>query len=348
MSDNNDIRKIDPNFNTKIKIDHAGYEFISATDERVRLYGVFHDGECYRRVPKDIAEATSDKVAALATNTSGGRIRFITDSKRIAVISRMDSIRRMAHMPFSGIHGFDMYVENTHVKSFLPTVDIVGGYESEHAFADAKERLITINFPLYNNLEEFYIGIDEGSTIKPALDYKYEKPVVYYGSSITQGGCASRPGMSYAAMLSRELDCNFINLGFSGSGCGETVMAEYIASIDMSVFVLDYDHNAPNPDHLWKTHLPFFMKVREAHPDLPIIMMSRPRCILSDAERDRLAAVRATYNARLEAGDTGVYFIDGTTLMIPDGTVDMTHPNDLGFRTMANGILPVLKAALEK
>ena len=341
-----DIRKIDPNFNTVVSIDHTGYKFISATDACVRLYGVFHDGEQYRRIPKDVAEGANPGVVSLATNTAGGRVRFVTDSRRIAIVAKMPNITRMAHMAYSGIHGFDLYSGASHVRTFLPRTDIVGGYESEHAFASAEERLLTLNMPLYNDLSELYIGIDEDASISPAPDYTYESPVVFYGSSITQGGCASRPGTSYEAMLSRELDCNYINLGFSGSGKGELPVAKYIASLDMSAFVLDYDHNAPTPEHLRKTHMPFFMAIREAQPELPIIMLSRPKCILGDAEVERREIIHDNYLARVAAGDKNVYFIDGTTLMVPDGTVDLTHPTDLGFRAMADGILPVLKKAL--
>ncbi len=343
-----DIKKIDPNFNTAVSIDHAGYEFFSPLDPRVRLYGVFHDGERYRRLPKDVAESTSLAVAALATNTSGGRVRFVTNSRRISISVKMDKIVRMAHMAYAGIHGFDLYSGTGHVRTFIPRTDIVGGYESEHVFPSSEERVLTLNMPLYNNVDELYIGIDEGATLSPAPDYKYELPVVYYGSSITQGGCASRPGNCYQAMISRELDCNFINLGFSGSGRGEITVANYIASLEMSAFVLDYDHNARSADHLKETHLPFLMAVREAHPELPIIMTSRPKCILNEDELRRREVIRESYLARLEAGDKNVYFIDGTTLMVPDGTVDLTHPTDLGFRAMADGILPVLRKVLEK
>ncbi len=343
-----DIRKIDPNFFLKKSVNKDGYIFRNATDAAFRLYGVYHDGQQYRRLPDEVAKCVNEGVESLATNTAGGRARFVTTSKRVAIIAKMPSIRRMPHMAFSGIFGFDMYVEDRHVKTFIPRSDIEDGYESEHVFDSAEERLITINMPLYNDLSEFYIGVDEGASVTPAPDYKYELPVVYYGSSITQGGCASRPGMSYPAMLSRELDCNHINLGFSGSGKGELPVAKHIASLDMSAFVLDYDHNAPSPEHLRKTHLPFLMAVREAQPELPIIMISRPKCTPSPEEQERREIIRESYLARIESGDENVYFIDGATLMVPDGTVDMTHPTDLGFRAMANGILPVLRSALEK
>lgn len=346
-----DIQRIDPNFQTKVVIDKTGYRFYDARE--LSLHGVFYDGECYRRMPKDVAEGANDGVRALSKNTSGGRVRFVTNSKRIAISAAMPSICRMAHMAYSGIHGFDMYADTgdgpRYAATFLPRTDIEGGYESEKKFDTDEERLITINMPLYNQLTALAIGIDEGAYIKPAPDYTYKKPIVFYGSSITQGGCASRPGMSYAAILSRKLDADIINLGFSGSGRGESCVAEYIASLDMSAFVLDYDHNAPTAEHLERTHKPFFDIIRAAHPELPIIMTSRPKERLSEGEIRRREIIRKTYLDAKAAGDRNVYFIAGEELVAGldgEGTVDNTHPTDLGFSSMASALYPILKLAL--
>ncbi len=345
-----DISKIDENLAVAKTVDERGLTFREATDPLFRLYGVFHDGERYRRMPKEVAEATSPQVAALSKNTSGGRVRFVTNSSRIAIKAVMPSVTRMAHMAFSGIHGFDMYSSDRFVKAFIPPTDITDGYESEYDFKERKSRLITLNMPLYNGLVSFEIGLDADASLAPAPDYTIEDPVVYYGSSITQGGCASRPGTAYPAILSRALDCNFINLGFSGSGCGESSVSEYIASLKMSAFVLDYDHNARSPEHLRQTHKPFFDTIRNAHPELPIIMMSRPKFYRSEPEDERFAVIRETYEAAVAAGDKNVYLIDGSTLMSDairnEGTVDDCHPTDLGFFSMAEKILPVLKKAL--
>ena len=346
MSNNVDLKKIDANLSINKSIEKEGYVWREATDAAFRLYGVYHDGKQYRRLPDDVAAMANDGIRSLATNTAGGRVRFVTDSKRVAIIAKMPRITRMPHMAFAGIFGFDMYVGNTHVKTFMPRVEIEDGYESSHTFSDSKERLITINMPLYNDVSGLLIGLDEGASVSRAPDYTYEPPVVFYGSSITQGGCASRPGNSYEAMLSRELDFNHINLGFSGSARGELSVARHIASLDMSAFVLDYDFNAPTAEHLQKTHMPFLMTVREAQPELPIIMISRPRRVPNNDEIKRKEIIRGSYLERVAAGDKNVYFIDGATLMVPDGTVDGTHPTDLGFRAMADGILPVLREAL--
>ena len=130
-------------------------------------------------------------------------------------------------------------------------------------FDDRKEREITINFPLFTEVCELYIGLQKGCKLEPASEYTHQKPVVYYGSSITNGGCASRPGNTYQAVISRMLDCDFVNLGFNGNAKGEQEIADYIKGLDMSVFVYDYDHNAPTPEHLLDTHEKMFKAIKK-------------------------------------------------------------------------------------
>jgi hypothetical protein len=202
-----------------------------------------------------------------------------------------------------------------------------------------KDRVVTVNFPNYGSIDEVLVGIEEGATLLEAPDYKYETPAVFYGSSITQGGCASRPGMSYESILSRKLDLNYINLGFSGNALGEDSMAEYIADLDMSVFVYDYDFNAPTPEHLKANHEKMFLKIREKNPELPIIIMTRPRHEkqLQPSEWERIEIARETYENAKARGEL-VYFIPGYELMElagDDGCVDLCHPTDLGFASMA-------------
>ena len=152
--------------------------------------------------------------------------------------------------------------------------------------------------------------------------------------------------MTYPAQLSRMLDADFVNLGFGGLCKGEGEMAHYIGSLDMSVFVYDYDYNSPSSKHLQDTHEPMFQKIRESHPDLPIVILSRPRYHLSPAEEQRLEIIRTTYKNALAKGDQNVYLIEGKELMAlakNNGTVDGCHPNDLGFFSMAEALIKVLK-----
>ena len=166
------------------------------------------------------------------------------------------------------------------------------------------------------------------------------------------GGCASRPGNAYPAILSRRLNVDHVNLGFSGGGRGEEPIADYIASLPMRVFVMDYDHNAPNAAHLFATHEPMFRKIREKQPDLPVVMMTAttmPR--FSDDRAKRREIIRSTYLHAKEAGDENVYFVDGGALLDPYSdyaTVDGAHPNDYGFVVIADALEKILSEILKK
>jgi len=348
-----DISTIDKNFKIETNIERENVKFYDAKESPIRLFGVWHDGECYRRVPKNVAEKTSSGVAGLAKNTAGGRIRFITDSPYVILKAIYPAIVNMSHMPRSGSVGFDMYVNKDgrecYSKSFIPTPNSIE-FDAVKDFPDSKERLITINFPLYNDVSELYIGINGDYSIKPAPDYSVKLPIVSYGSSITQGGCASRPGNAYQAIISRRYDADFINLGFSGSAKGEDAMREYIASLPMSCFLFDYDHNAPTPDHLRETHKPIYEAVRAKNPDIPIIMMPRPEFFSSRGIEIRNEIVKATYDYAKANGDDNVYFISSSELMAiceDNGTVDGSHPTDFGFYSMAKAMIEKLDKLFE-
>ena len=319
------------------------------------ISGVYYDGGKFRRLPEEVAMATSSAVHFLHANTSGGRIRFKTNSRFVAINAKYSYVCRFAHFSLTGSAGFDLYAkdEGEDIESFRadysPPYDMTDGYESRFEMDDERMREITINMPLYSDITDVEIGLSEGAVLLAPEPYRAPKPIVYYGNSITQGACASRPGNGFAAYAARQVGCDHINLGFSGSGRGELAIAEYIASLDMSLFVLDYDHNAPTPEFLEETHENFFKIVRKAHPSLPIIMISRPVYYPKPDEIVRRDIVKKTYENAVAAGDKNVYFIDGTTLLEEcknHGTVDGIHPTDYGFACMAKKICPVIKEIL--
>ena len=341
-----DISKIDKNFAVETEIEREGLTFYDIDEAPFKIYGVFRENGIYRRLPEEVAKSVSEGVHSLHWHTAGGRVRFVTDSKFVSINASLNNLGKMPHFPLTGSIGFDLYDGTNHAKTYIPHFDIEDGFEAFYEFPDKKERCLTINFPLYSGVTKLYIGLDEGSTLKEAPQYTVEKPVVYYGSSITQGGCASRPGNCYQPIVSRYFDHNFINLGFSGCAKGEDEIAEYIASLDMSMFVYDYDHNAPSVQHLWDTHEKMFKTIRNAHPDIPIIMMSRPQYMQIEEVKSRREVVETTYKNALAAGDKNVYFIDGvalTKLCGNDGTVDKCHPTDYGFASMAQALIKVME-----
>ena len=338
------ISEIDKNFKVETQIKRENIKFYDVETAPFRLYGLMRDNDRFCRIPEDVAKNVSPGVHILNRNTAGGRVRFVTNSPYVAISAQMDAIGKMPHFPLTGSSGFDLYTDEgkgqVYRGTFTPPFELENGYEAVIDFGSNEEKLVTINFPLYSGVKKLYVGLEGDSQILPAPDYKYEKPIVYYGSSITQGGCASRPGNCYQGIISRRLDTNYINLGFSGSGKAEDLMVQYLADMEMSIFVCDYDHNAPDAEYLKKTHLPLYRAIRAKHPNLPIIILSAPDVLIApDTHLDRRDVIRETYETALAEGDENVHFIDGAELFAGEDwdlcTVDRTHPNDLGFYRMA-------------
>lgn len=348
------IGEIDKNLAVESKLNLSDAVWLDAKEAPVAVYGlaVCSRREMFRRMPQEIADRVNDGVRYLNTNTAGGRVRFRTNSRYIAVRAVMPDNATMPHITMTGQSGFDLYKSDAGVYSYAGSY-IPGnrrhGYES-CLWTDGKMHTYTINMPLYDPVEELYIGLATDAELEPPEPYRYEKPVLYYGSSITQGGCASRPGNAYQSMISRKLDCDFVNLGFSGSARGESAIAGYISSLDPLVFVCDYDHNAPDADHLEATHYPLYETFRSSHPDTPYIMVSKPDFRAGTEDERRRQIIIDSYNRAVSSGDSRVSFVDGARLF--DGefrdscTVDGCHPNDLGFFRMALGIGTAVEMAI--
>ena len=360
-----DIGKIDPNLAVSGTIGDTQVLFYNVRRSPFRVYGLLPavDGEPWRRIPEALANQVNPGVKELHTRTAGGRVRFRTDSDRIAIRATKDSSGLMPHMPFVGSDGYDLYsLEEGNWRycgSFKAPVNTADTYESILNLDGRKMRELMIHFPLYSGVRELLVGVIPGAQVLPGGSYRLEKPVVYYGSSITQGGCASRPGNGYSNMISRKLNIDHINLGFSGNARGELILADYIAGLPMSVFFMDYDHNAPDPDWLAATHEPFFLRIRQAQPELPIILASQTDCVMTAVHGEniekRRQVVLKTYHNALARGDKNVYFVDGREVfkraeklgMGPEAcTVDGCHPNDLGFACMAEAFGEVIEKVL--
>ncbi len=351
------ITELDKNLEVAPVTADGGISFFDVRKPPFRLYGL-HKPEStvpFLRMPEEVAIATSPGVHHLAYQTAGGRLRFSTDSTVIVFRAELNRVSSFAHMPTSGFAGFDLFLDladgsSRHVKSLIPPYGIKEGFSSEVRFRKKRLRHFTLNFPSYSGVTHLSVGVGAGAALGGGLPYRVTRPAVFYGSSITQGACASRPGIAYPNIVSRRLSMDFQNLGFSGNGKGEEAICRYIAGIPMSVFICDYDHNAPSADDLRETHKRLYDILRASQPDLPYIMLSRPDF---DAGYDdsvaRRDAVYATYRAARAAGDRNVYFIDGASLFRGrfEGicTVDMTHPNDLGMALIADAVEAEIRRA---
>jgi len=323
----------------------------NAYDQPIEVRGLL---ENFMRLPTEILdpEKVNDGVITTAPHTSGGRVRFASNARELSFSYKLKDKTALPHMPLSGISGVDIYIDGKLCRNMRPEgADILDVSTSDESIiCDGNWHEFECFLPIYNGISEFCVEINDEASVKTARPYTYEKPVVFYGSSITHGLCASRPSLSYPAVVSRNIDCDFINLGFCGSARGEQAMAEYIASIEMTAFVLDYDYNS-SLEELKERHLPFYQTVRRAQPDLPIILMSKPDFDSNPPINTlKRRVVMETYLAALDASDKNTYFCDGKSLFgnfgRDDCTTDRFHPNDLGFRFMADTVTRDLKFAL--
>lgn len=343
------ITAIDSNFKVETNIDKPDIRFYDVLEQPFGIYGVFYQDGKFRRLPESVAETVSDKVLRLHTHTAGGRVRFRTNSTYVAISAKMPTACKMPHFALTGTAGFDLYDGQRCVKTFVPPFGIKDGYENVVELGESRMRDITINFPLYSEISTLYIGLSNKATVESPKPYTHETPIVYYGSSITQGGCASRPGMGYESIISRRLDTDYINLGFSGAALAELEIAQYIKNLKMSVFVYDYDHNSPTVEHFRQTHEQMFRTIRDANPDLPIVCMSRPQYYVTPTVQQRIDVIRATVENSRARGDDKVWMLTGQELMAltdGEGLVDGCHPTDLGFFSMAKALGDLLETIL--
>lgn len=341
-----DFSQIDKNFLIKTKIEKEDVCFHNASVFPFEVFGLIRENGRFCRMLETVSASVSDGVHRLHGNTAGGRVRFATDSSYVAIQAEMDGITKTSTFTFAGSSGFDLYADNIYAGTFAPPLNMESDYESVVELGEGGLREITINFPLYSNVRELYIGLQKDCVVNQAKPYVNDKPVVFYGSSITQGGCASRPGMCYQAMVSRRLNLDYVNLGFAGNAKAEDEMAHYISDLDMSAFVFDYDHNSTSAEYLWETHEKFFRTVRKSHPDIPILIMTAPVYKANSDWLKRWEALEATYKNAVSEGDKNVCFLSGDELFAMcgyDGTVDGCHPNDFGFASMANAVGNILE-----
>ena len=268
----------------------------------------------------------------------------------------------MPHMPATGVSGLDLYAKADDGRWRWLAVGQPQGVRSNSATLasgppDARREYL-LYLPLYNGVSSLELGIPEDRTIaRPApRATDRRKPIVFYGTSITQGGCASRPGIVHTAILGRRLDRPVINLGFSGNGKMEPEVATLLAELDPSVYVLDCLPNM-TAAQLEQRVEPFVRTLRKAHPSTPIVLAedrTYSNAWLVTAQRQRnstsRAALKAAYDRLQASGVKDLIYLPGDPQLGDDGegTVDGSHPTDLGFLRMADAFAEVLGPVLRE
>ena len=306
-------------------------------------------GELFR-LPVKLKDSYRKPVWELAQSPSGGRMRFRTNSTALAIRLEYPGPPDGRNMHAFGQTGVDLYADGVYRGTATADKDSKPGKTQEHSYYKDQprgDREITLYLPLYMGVKVLGIGIDADARIERAKPFAVAKPLVFYGTSITQGGCASRPGMSYQAILGRMLNADFVNLGFSGNGLGEPELARAVAEIDASCFVMDMAQNNKTVESLAEAYAPFIGNIRSKHAETPILTITPIYAARESWSHDaRLEGMRELIRRvaaeKIAAGDRHLEIVEGTDLLGPtrgDGLVDGTHPNDLGFQWMAEGLV---------
>lgn len=327
------------------------------------VYGKVTDSTSarYERLPSELLGVSREPVWYLGRHSAGLYVRFRSNSTSIHLRWESTFNNTMTHMTDTGTKGLDLYTLTDggwrHVCSAQPQ-----GKTSERcviADMDPVDREYMLYLSLYDGVSSLAIGVDEGAVLEqPAVDSpRTDRPVVMYGTSILQGGCANRPGMAHTNILSRRLDREVINLGFSGNALLDMEIARLMASVeDPALFVLDYAPNA-YADMIDDSGEKFFRVIREAHPDVPVIFIEDvifPHTAYDNRIREEVCmknqAQKRLYLRLKKSGEKKIYYISAEGMIGDDGeaTVDGIHFTDLGMMRYVDHVLPTIKKALRK
>lgn len=332
---------------------------VTFPDPRLPVFGLpffATDAPDLRRLPLARKDSYRSPVWGLAQSPAGGRIRFASDTTRLSIKLDYGNVGHMNNMCRIGQHAVDCYVDGVFWRNAAPLEGEPLVETTLFAGVAKQMRQIDLYLPLYHGVKVLELGFDDAASIAAPAPFAKDLPVVYYGSSITQGGCASRSGNSYQAIVSRRLNLDHVNLGFSGNGLGEPEVADTMAGIPACCYVVDYSQNCPTVEQMRETYAPFLATLRERNSETPMLCVTPIRSAGEawDAKHHgslegKRQVVRDAVAARIAAGDNRIQVVEGPDLLGPDqvdGIVDSSHPNDLGFWHMANGLQRPLAGAL--
>lgn len=318
----------------------------------------WHDTARYfDRLPAHAQEQVREPVWDLSRHTAGMSVRFVTDAPAIHVrFALLHEQLAMAHMPASGVSGLDLYAEDEDgaqrwVSMVAPLEQSIDTVIAQNLVPGS--RRYTIYLPLFNGVECLEVGITEGDTFLPEAP-RNEPPIVFYGTSITHGACASRAGICFPAILGRRLRRPTINLGFSGNGQMEIELADLLAELDPCVYVIDCLPNM-TPEQVAERTEPLVRRLRAARSDTPILLVedrtfTNARFLHSHLELHgrRRAALRISYENLIADNLPALHYMEGAGILGHDGeaTTDGSHPNDLGMMRYADGYEKVLRGLI--
>ena len=338
----------------------SGFQWVEASSLRVEGQGWSDTLAPFDRLPKKAKASVRPPVWSLSRDSAGILVRFKTDATEIhARWSLTKKKLAMPHMPATGVSGLDLYVHHKKRWRWLGVGMPRNFPDNETALVrglSKKTREYLLYLPLYNGVSKVSIGIPKAASIKAGQPPKQQLPLVFYGTSITQGGCASRPGMVHTAILGRQLDCEVINLGFSGNGTMDMSMATLLTEIKASAYVIDCLPNMQAGGVRTRVK-PLVKALRKAHPNTPIVLVedrsyANAFLITSKAQRSQQSrlALRKGFRTLQSSGMRGLHYLPGSHLLGDDSeaTVDSSHPTDLGFTRQAAAFAKLLAPLLSR
>ena len=348
------VSDIDKNFEVKTVEKTQDCDYYDAKQPPFNFSGGFYEEENKKfvRVPTALAAKISRGVSILGNITAGMRVRFSTDSDFIELKVTYEKYFRMNTAPLTASAGFSLMEDlpeggQAFTQIFFPVEGDDKGFIQRKALKGGKVRNYTLYFPLYNDLKSVEIGVKAASFVGSGKAYKNIKPVLWYGSSITQGACASRADNTYQELVSESTGFDYTVLGFSGGAKAEYDMACVLKNADCDIFVCCYDHNAPDADYLAATHERLYKTFREnpAHKSVPVMFLSKTYDKNDSDMIKRFRAIRRTYIHAKKADET-VYLIDGGKIfpqkLKEHCAVDGCHPTDLGLYFIAKALLKTI------
>ena len=309
----------------------------------------------YTRLPDSLSNISREPLWVLGQNSAGLAIRFRSNSTTIAAKWEALYDNNMNHMTATGIKGLDLYCLQEGKWTFVNSGRPLGKVNTATIITNMKpeEREYMLYLPLYDGVASLAIGVDSLSDIsQPAIDSPVRlKPIVFYGTSILQGGCASRPGMAHTNILSRWLNRETVNLGFSGNALLDLEIAEVVAQVDAAMYILDYVPNA-TVEQMKERADTFYSIIRKRHPDTPILLVEDPifPCSkfdqrLAEEVKQKNETINTFYQSLKKRGEKNVYLLTSKDMIGHDNeaTVDGLHFTDLGFTRYAQLLYPIIK-----
>lgn len=352
-----DISKIDKNFEISC-IKNFTSKCYNAEREPFILNGGFHEEKRkFEKIPFETAEKIGEGVLWGSGCSAGMRLTFSTDSDVIKIRAKLRDKCVLTHMTVCASAGFSLTEDEDDKLKFIGNIipnissnsDIC---EGELTLKGGKMRNYVLHLPLYSGVDELFLEFNKSSRLDKFDKYQNSKKILYYGSSITQGGCVSKTNNTYQQLISEWTKTDYTILGFSGSAKAEPLMIEYLKDFVCDIFVCDYDHNAPNSEYLTETHEKLYVKFREnpKHKNVPVVFVTKPNDLKDLFINDRFEIINSTYKKYKRKGEN-VYLVDGRKFypqeVAEHCSVDGCHPNDLGMYFMAKEIFSVIKEIIK-